>query len=359
LKQKSFVIVALSGGIDSSFAAYVLKERGYNVIGITMQFYPLSNDDIAGAYKEERRIEGLKKIAKNLEIPLYILNLKKDFKNVVIDYFLKEYLSGRTPNPCLICNKKIKFKTLITKAQELDSEYIATGHYVRIEKDKKTGRYTLRKGEDALKDQSYFLFLLSQEHLKKAITPLGDFSKKEIKNFVKNMDFKDYIMPESQEICFIQDKNYHNFISKNRSINPGNIIDPRGKVLGRHKGIPFYTIGQRKGLGISKGHPLYILSMDAKSSTIIVGAEEELYEKELIAKELNWVSINPPEKSFLAKARIRYKHKEDDAEIIPIGENKVKVIFNRQQRAITPGQAVVFYKDDLLLGGGFIEASFK
>ncbi|MDY6863171.1 MAG: tRNA 2-thiouridine(34) synthase MnmA [Thermodesulfobacteriota bacterium] len=355
MKEKRTVLVALSGGIDSSFAAYRLIREGYRVIGITMQFYPLDKGRSAETYLEEKRIADIKKIAENLRIPLYILNLEKDFHDFVIEYFFQEYLSGRTPNPCIICNQKIKFDTLLNKAREFQSEYIATGHYICTGRDEKTGRFTLSKGNDHFKDQSYFLFLLTQEHLEKAVTPLGQFTKKEVKDYIKYEDFKDYIRPESQEICFIQEKNYHNFIKTKSFIKPGNVVDSEGRVLGRHKGIPFYTIGQRRGLGISAGSPIYILSIDEKENTIIVGREQGLYKKELIAERVNWVSIEPPKKSFPAKAKIRYKHREDDAEITPFGENNVKVIFNRPQRAITPGQAVVFYKDNLLLGGGFIK----
>jgi tRNA-specific 2-thiouridylase len=351
--NKKRVVVAMSGGVDSSFAAFLLKEEGYEVIGVTMQIWP-RNGGCCGI----DAIEDAKRVAAMLNIPHYTLNFREVFAKRVIHNFCEEYRNGRTPNPCIRCNQHIKFDALLKVARGLGA-YVATGHYARIEYNNKRGRYLLRKGVDAKKDQSYVLYTMTQDQLSSTLMPLGNLTKDEVREVAKELGMRVADKPESQEICFIPDGDLGRFFRDYlpEAMKPGPIVDKEGKVLGKHKGIIFYTIGQRRGLGISSKEPLYVIRIERDKNTVVVGTREDLRGDELIAADVNYVAevIDHPVK---VRAKIRYTHQEAEAVVTPRGSGKVHVRFKEPQYAITPGQAVVFYEyeeEDILLGGGTIE----
>lgn len=344
-KDKKKVVVAMSGGVDSSIAAYLLLQKNYEVIGISLKLF------------DSQDIEDAEEVSRKLDIPFHAFDCREYFERQVIEYFCSEYKKGKTPNPCIVCNRKIKFGFLLDKAKPLGADYIATGHYAKTGYDKVERRYFLKKGKDRKKDQSYFLFCLSQEQLKHSIFPLGDYTKEEVLKLSKGLGLKVHEKSSSQEICFVKDSDYNEFlVSQSEQVKniPGQIINKKGEVLGEHKGIAFYTIGQRKGLGPHK-KPMYVTCIDRENNTIVIGEEKELYKDELVAGDLNWVGIKKLEKQLQVKAKIRYKHKESRAFVSPVGEDLVKVKFIEPQRAVTPGQAVVFYNGDKVLGGGWIK----
>jgi len=345
IPKKSKVLLGMSGGVDSSITALLLQKKGYEVIGATMQLHDYCNND---------QVEDAKEVAKRLGIEHHVFNMKEQFKKHVIDYFIKEYQEGRTPNPCVACNKYIKFGAMIDKAEELGIEYIATGHYARIEKVT-DGKYLLKKGKDESKDQSYMLYNLTQELLAKTIFPLGEYSKEEVRKIAEENGFITANKPDSQEVCFIPDNNHFRFIQENSTIpmKKGEIVNTNGEVLGYHEGSAKYTIGQRKGLGISAKTPLFVIDINSEKNQVVLGSNDELFSKELVATNLNWITFEKLEKEMEVDAKIRYKAKESKAKIYPM-EYKVKVVFEKPQRAITKGQSVVFYKDDIVLGGGII-----
>jgi len=346
-KKNKKAIVAISGGIDSSVSAALLKRAGFDVIGLFMKLW--SNFD----QRQARRV------AKRLGISFYVLDLQKEFKKKIVDYFLAEYRTGRTPNPCVVCNKEIKFGLLFKKILSLNADYIATGHYARLRREIPNSKHQipncrLLKGKDKNKDQSYFLWKLNQKILKKTLFPNGDYTKAEIRKLAKKFNLPILNIPESQEICFIQTTTA-DFLKKYLKSKPGNIINTNGAIIGKHQGLWFYTIGQRKGISVlakasaDKGFlPYYVLDKDTKKNTLIVTKnEKDLYKKELIIKDVNWISkVRLPSKVM---AKIRYRHKLASAVV-----NKNKVVFLKAQRAITPGQSIVFYKGQELLGGGII-----
>ena len=354
MKSKK-VVVAMSGGIDSSVAAALLKDKGFEVIGITMQIWDRPRGFGGDGIKDAKRVAG------RLKIPHYLLDLRDVFKKKIISDFCKEYNQGRTPNPCIRCNQYIKFDTLLKKAKELNADYIATGHYAKIEFDRQKNSYTLRKGIDTKKDQSYVLYMMSQNQLKHILMPLGEFKKNQVRQIAKDKKLPVADKEESQEICFIPDNNYGEFLKENirREAKPGPVVNKDGKVIGEHKGIVFYTIGQRKGIGIADRHPLYVVAINKKTNTIVVGKKEEVYGRELIADKVKFINMKRLEKPMKLEAKIRYLHKASPAMLIPLAKGKVKVKFNQPQWAITPGQAVVFYslrgkKGDVVIGGGTI-----
>lgn len=344
MKRSKKVIVAMSGGVDSSVAAALLKKDGFNVIGAFIKFWSEpSKKGMAFVANKSCSPESEKRaclVCEKLNIPFYIFNFEKEFKKKVVDYFIKESKAGLTPNPCVVCNKEIKFKLLFKKLLSLNADYIATGHYVRIDKGK------LLKGRDKNKDQSYFLWKIDKKVLKHVLFPIGGYKKDKIKNLAKKFDLPVVNIPESQEICFVQ-KTIADFLKRYIKDKPGKIVDTKGNVLGRHQGLWFYTIGQRKGIDLSTG-PYYVLDKDIKKNLLILTKRErDLYKKELSFRNANWFSkVSFP---LQAKARIRYGHKTVSAVI-----DKGKVVFSRNQRAITPGQSVVFYKGSEVLGGGII-----
>jgi len=344
------VAVALSGGVDSAVAAALLREEGYQVIGVTMRVWP--PDGPAGGVAA-----GARRVADRLDIPHHVVDCRGVFAERVIAHFCREYDLGRTPNPCIRCNQFIKFGALRERARELGADFIATGHYARIEKDAANGRYLVKKGSDRSKDQSYFLYALTQEQLKYSLFPLGGFNKERVRRIAEELGLPAASRPESRDICFIPDSDYPRFLKDyaGGATRPGPILDRRGNVLGEHKGLIFYTIGQRKGLGISAGEPLYVVAIDRERSAVIVGSREETYGSELTASELNWMANGKPRRPLRVKARIRYLHREAGATVIPSGEDRVQVVFEEPQMALTPGQAVVFYDGERVVGGGSIE----
>jgi tRNA-specific 2-thiouridylase len=342
----------MSGGVDSSVSCYLLLKEGYEVIGVSLK-YP-ETDKSKNTCCGIRGIEDAKKVAEKLCIPFYVLDYEEKFKEEVIKYFVNEYLKGRTPNPCVVCNKNIKFGELLKFAKALGIDYVATGHYVR--KERIGNRYILKKARDLEKDQSYFLYSLTQIQLQKSIFPLGDYKKEDVRRIAKEIGLHIHNKPQSQDICFLGEKNYREFISKEAEflLKPGKILNEKGEVLGTHKGIAFYTIGQRKGIGVFQNKPLYVIKIDSKNNTIVVGNEEELYRRELIAENVNLIPYKNLEGDKRVTAKIRYKQAESEAIISPLDKNKIKVVFLEPQRAITPGQSVVFYEEDILVGGGII-----
>lgn len=356
------VVVAMSGGVDSSVAAALLKGEGYEVIGVTMKIWAGEALPDEGTHHgcyglgEEEDIEDARKVAKILGIPFHTFDLKREYKSEVLDYFCHEYLSGRTPNPCLRCNRQIKFDALLNRARDsgIEFDYLATGHYSQVEYDGNRCRHLLKKARDLTKDQSYFLASLSQEQLGRSLFPLGNHTKEEVRGMASHFGLGVNGKPESQ-----------NFIAGGYSplvgtvAQPGAILNKQGELLGEHRGIQFYTIGQRKGLGISAKERLYVTAIDPERNAIIVGSKEEVYGDELIASELNWIAMEELKQPIKAKAKIRYLHQETEAIITPLGGDKVYVKFREPQMAITPGQAIVFYDGDIVLGGGTIEQAGK
>lgn len=357
--KRKRVAVAMSGGVDSSLAAALLLKQGYEVVALTFRMWP--KEECGASFGKAccnlEAITRARAVAQELGIPYYVFDFSEEFKKQVIDYFCEEYLKGRTPNPCVICNEKIKFGLLRDKALALDAEMIATGHYARIDFNKKKRRYILREGADKDKDQSYFLFALSQEQLKRIIFPLSGYTKVKSRAAAKKFKLRTYNTVSSQDICFIQDRDYAAYIKKKTGveIKEGDIIDKHGSILGRHKGIPFYTIGQRRGLGIAYKEPLYVTGIDRSKNRIIVGTKKDVLKKSLIADKVNWIAIDGIDKALRVKAKIRYNHKKEAAVVTPVSAAEVRVDFDSPQEAPTPGQAVVFYNKDIVVGGGWIK----
>ncbi|MBN1384766.1 MAG: tRNA 2-thiouridine(34) synthase MnmA [Elusimicrobia bacterium] len=353
--RKKRIVVAMSGGVDSSTAACLLLNQGYDVIGVSMRLFSpekISDSGCCGV----QGIDDAKSVAQKIGIPFYALDYEKEFEKKVISYFCKEYENGRTPNPCVVCNEEMKFGILLKKAESLGADYIATGHYARIGYDKSNKRYFLKKGKDKSKDQSYFLFSLSQEQLSRTLFPLGNYTKNEIRQLAKKFGLRIHDKPASQEICFVEDANYREFIRTRINANktkPGIIVDTKGNIMGKHKGIAFYTIGQREGIG-SYGKPFYVVAIDSGKNKIVIGEKDEVFSDSLIAEDINWIDPIRAGIGVRVKAKIRYQHSEADAVVSHLNNNRVKVRFAKPQRAITPGQAVVFYKGDKVIGGGWI-----
>jgi tRNA-uridine 2-sulfurtransferase len=347
------VVVAMSGGVDSSVAAALLKKQGYEVIGLTMCFNLAEKDDKKPSCCGLTGIEDARRVAQKLGIRHYVINLNKDFYREVIHNFCQEYLSGRTPNPCVRCNQFIKFGILFRKAVNLGAQFLATGHYARIARSKHS--YLLKKAKDYKKDQSYFLYRLNQEQLKQIIFPLGNYIKSQVRGIAYDFKLNVAEKQDSQEICFLPDGKYGDLI-KARSLNcvkPGQLVDKNGDILGRHQGIPFYTIGQRQGLGIAKGYPLYVTEINPRNNRITVGSRQDACKNEFLVKDVNFLT-KPFKKKVEINVKIRYNHEESLAIASPV-KGKLKIRFKQSQFAITPGQSAVFYQEDTVLGGGIIE----
>ncbi|GAB4113049.1 MAG: tRNA 2-thiouridine(34) synthase MnmA [Candidatus Caldatribacteriota bacterium] len=345
------VIVALSGGIDSTVATILLKEKGYTVGGITFFSNQLGNRD---------NLRIAEKIAQDLQIPWQPLDLTQEFQEIVVEYFCQAYLSGRTPNPCVICNWKIKFGLLLEKIKSWGADYLATGHYVNKEYLAKNKEFILKKGLDKNKDQSYFLYRLNQSVLSKVLFPLGKLTKDQVRLIAKRFNLINQYRKESQEICFISDDNYKEFLVQyiKKKIKRGKFIDREGKLLGEHQGLPFYTIGQRRGLGISANNRKYVLKIDDQRNEIVLGEEKYLYQNKMLVSELNFISGVVPTQPLKVEVKIRYNGQGSPAMIYPSnqdGKKRILVVFDQPQRAITPGQSAVFYQKDIVLGGGVIE----
>jgi tRNA-specific 2-thiouridylase len=350
------VVVAMSGGVDSSVAAYLVKEAGYEAVGLFMRMgrpYGLSFGQRARSCCSLEDAEDARRVAEQLEIPFYVLDFQRDFEGL-IDYFCQEYSMGRTPNPCIVCNQRLKFGRLLHFALEIGANLLATGHYARTACSQ--GRYLLKRGIDPKKDQSYSLFALSQSQLSHALFPLGEMTKEEVRRKARDLGLKTRDKPESQEVCFVSEEGYSTLIKERKGKTRGGLLkDTHNRILGRHPGIEFFTIGQRKGLGLAMGLPYYVVDIDPEEATVVVGTGEELLEKEFYVKGLNWVAIEGLEGERGVEVKIRYAHPAVPATLYPEGEGEVRVVFNEPQRAVTPGQAAVFYEGDIVLGGGWIE----
>ena len=349
----------MSGGVDSSVAAALLKEQGYQVTGVMMKIWDGPDFPRAGEYArhgcygpgEAGDIEDAEKVARIIDIPFYVFDLTEEYKAEVLKYFRLEYLSGRTPNPCVRCNRSLKFGALVRRIEHsgIDFDYLATGHYARMGYDEVKQRYLLKKARDLSKDQSYFIAMLSQEQLGKALFPIGDYTKAEVRKLAADFGLAVADKAESQDFVA------GGYSSLLPAAPPGPILDKAGNVLGEHPAISAYTIGQRRGLGISSRDPLFVIDIDSEQNAVIVGGKEELYHDELIASGLNWVAIDTLSEAIMVEARLRYRHKEARAELTPLSEDKVRVKFREPQMAITPGQTVVFYQGDIVIGAGTIE----
>lgn len=352
-------IIAMSGGVDSSVAALLSKEQGYDCIGVTMKLF--SNNDI-GIPRERSccsldDVEDARSVAYKLGIPYYVFNFSEHFEKEVINRFISAYENGTTPNPCIDCNRYLKFDKLYQRAKELKCDFVATGHYARIERDTASGRYLLKKARDADKDQSYVLYSMSQEQLAHTLFPLGGMTKPEVREIAEAHGFVNARKHDSQDICFVQNGSYADFIKKHTgSVYPeGNFVDSAGNVLGHHKGIIHYTVGQRKGLGISLAEPMYVCAVDVGSNTVILGKNSELYTKKLTAKNINLIALSGIEKPMRMKAKIRYRQAEQWATVVQSDSDTLIIEFDEPQRAITKGQAVVLYNGDTVVGGGTIQ----
>jgi len=348
----------MSGGVDSSVTAALLKEQGFEVIGMTMQIWDYSNftaehGETFGTCCSLDDVYDARRVAEQLEIPFYVINFEKDFQREVIDRFCDEYFRGRTPNPCVLCNQSLKFELLLRKALELEADYLATGHYASIGRDGED--YYLRKGLDQIKDQSYFLFTLTQQQLAHTLFPLGEMSKDEVRRHAARFKLRVAEKAESQDICFVPDGDYVRFLEEERGAGKkdGEIVHISGKVLGRHQGIYRYTVGQRRGLGLSWPQPLFVVGIDAVNNRVIVGEKEHLSRLELEIDGCNW-SIPVPETLFATHCRIRYRQQEIPATVEPLPDNCARITFETAQNGVTPGQAAVFYDGDRVIGGGWI-----
>lgn len=353
------VVVGMSGGVDSSVTALLLKNQGYEVIGITMNIWQRKRTDIVceKACCAVDAVSDARRVCEKLDIPYYAMNFKDMFKTEVIDYFVEEYINGKTPNPCIACNKYLKFDKLLEKAKTLfDAEYIATGHYARIKKDEKTNRYYLSESATMAKDQTYALYNLSQDQLSHILFPLGDYDKDTVRQIARENNLVNANKHDSQEICFVEDNDYAKFIETEYGYvsKPGDFVDKKGQILGKHKGIIHYTIGQRRGLGLSFKQPMYVIKIDTVKNQVILGFLEDLYKDELICEKLNFMPFEKLEEPLNVQAKIRYSAKKVEAIITPLEDEKVLVKFKEPQKSITPGQAVVFYDDEVILGGGTI-----
>ena len=361
--KKERVAVAMSGGVDSSVAAALLLERGFDVMGLTMDIFSLpkefcSDEDLM-SFCGRGAVADANRVAAQLQVPHYVINLKHTFQKWVINDFCEEYANGRTPNPCIRCNQHIKFEALWRRAKKLGADFLATGHHARIVFDKKSGVFLLNKGRDRGKDQSYFLYTMTQEQLSRTLMPIGEFAKQEVRIKARQLGLAVHHRPESQEICFIPDADYIRFLKHRipEIFKAGPIMDTENRLLGYHEGILHYTIGQRRGIGIAAPHPLYVLEIHPNSHKIVVGAQDQLYKKKVIVSHLNIIAGTELGAPLGVTAKIRYKHREANAALFLLDKDRASLEFEKPQRAATPGQSAVFYDRDCVIGGGIIEGS--
>lgn len=361
---KKKALIAMSGGVDSSVAAALMQEKGYECIGAMMKLY--RNEDLAAGQEEDVEAgktccsaddaEDAAAVARKLGMPFYVFRFTEEFRCQVMDRFVDSYLRGETPNPCIDCNRYMKFEKLYERALLLGCEKIVTGHYARIGRDEESGRWQMRKALDQAKDQSYVLYSLTQEQLSHVCFPLGELTKEEVRGLAQGYGFFNAGKRDSQDICFVPDGHYENFIEKytGKTAPEGNFVTAQGEVLGRHKGIIHYTVGQRKGLGIAAAHPWYVKEIRPETNEVVLCEHEELFQRELIAEDVNWVSIPAPEREIRVQAKIRYRHSPQPATAQVLEDGRLRVLFDEPQRAITKGQSAVLYDGALVLGGGKI-----
>ncbi|MCH5210648.1 MAG: tRNA 2-thiouridine(34) synthase MnmA [Oscillospiraceae bacterium] len=351
------VLIGMSGGVDSSVAAALLKEQGYKVIGATMRLWTYSDSDNMKheGCCAESAVEDARRVCDKLGIDFYVMNFKDMFRDKVVDYFVDEYTHGRTPNPCIACNKYLKFDAMLKKALAMDIDYVATGHYAKIEQGL-DGKYILRASEAAKKDQSYVLYNFTQEQLKHTLMPLGDYNKDWVRKKAEELGLGVANKPDSQEICFVEDDDYAKFIIDYSGYEPrpGSILDVNGNVIGEHRGLIYYTIGQRKGIG-AYGRPMFVMKIDAGNNTITLGEKGMEFSSELIANDVNFISGEIPNEDIKITAKVRYQSFPAGATLSSLGGGRIKLVFDEPQRAVTPGQAVVLYDGDIVLGGGTVE----
>lgn len=357
--NKKKVVVGMSGGVDSSVAAYLLKEQGYDVIGVTMQIWQDEDEEKTqenGGCCGLSAVDDARRVAQALDIPYYVMNFKSEFKTSVMDYFVKEYLDGKTPNPCIACNRYVKWESLLKRSLDIGADYIATGHYARIQQ-LENGRYTLKRSVTDAKDQTYALYNLTQYQLAHSLMPVGDFEKDKIREIAKEIHLPVAHKKDSQEICFIPDNDYASFIDREAGDlvpKEGNFVDTNGNILGKHKGITHYTIGQRKGLNLAFGKPVFVTEIRPDTNEVVLGDNEDVFSTELLCNQLNFMAIEDLLEPRRVLAKIRYSHKGTYCMIEKVDDTTVKCTFEEPVRAVTKGQAVVFYEHDYVLGGGTI-----
>lgn len=356
--DKKKVVVGMSGGVDSSVAAYLLKEQGYEVIGVTMQIW---QDEAQEAIEENGGCCGLsavddaRRVANALDIPYYVMNFKKEFSEQVITYFVDEYMKGRTPNPCIACNRYVKWESLLQRSLGIGADYIATGHYAQVIK-LPNGRFALKKSATIAKDQTYALYNLTQDQLSRTLMPVGAYSKEEIRKIAEKINLRIANKPDSQEICFIPDNDYGRFLKEHTGteFEQGNFVSIEGKVLGKHKGIVHYTVGQRKGLGLNLGKPGFVVEIRPETNEVVIGDDQDVFSNKLQANQLNFMSIEDIDGVLECEAKIRYSHIPARCQIKKVNDDVIECTFEQPQRAITPGQAIVLYEGDIVIGGGTI-----
>lgn len=360
-KPGAKVVVAMSGGVDSSVSAGWLKQLGYDVVGISLQLHDMAEKvtNEFGTCCSLSDISDARRVAEKMEIPFYVADMETEFEAAVIDDFVHEYLNGRTPNPCVKCNEKVKFNRLMDWAMDLGADFLATGHYANTRFNPETEEYELVKGADGDKDQSYFLFTMRQQDLMKTMFPVGGLLKKQVRDLATELGLiRMAAKPDSQEICFVQGKSYREFIESRVPqdlLQKGRLLDTAGNVIGEHEGLHHYTVGQRKGLGVSSPLPMYVVAMDADRNEVTIGPEDSLLKKKCVVSNMNWVNRLDFTQNQNLKAKIRYRAKESAVQLYPLLDNRVEVEFIDPQRAITPGQALVLYDNDRVVGGGWIE----
>lgn len=352
----------MSGGVDSAVTAALLSQAGCKCIGIKMLTYlpPQSATEAqipAQSCSAPADVEDAHTIANRLKIPFHVVDLHREFEQAVVAPFVRNYLEGRTPNPCVLCNNSLKLGALLQKATELECEFIATGHYARVASNASTGRMELRRPTDRDKDQTYYLSGLTQKQLARLVCPLGSMVKTDVRTLARELGLHVHEKPDSQEICFVAGGDYREFLATRpeaRDIRPGRVVTTDGRTVGQHRGVPYYTIGQRRGLGIASSRPLYVIDLLPEENLVVVGHDEQTPGTSLVCEQMNWVAIEEPTAPLRAEAQIRYRHKASPAEIRPMGDGRFEVLFEKPQRSITPGQVVVFYAGDVVLGGGWI-----
>jgi len=356
MNAKPVVVVAMSGGVDSSVAAALLVQQGYPVIGMMLRLWSEPGAEDSNRCCTPDSMAMARRVASRLDIPFYAVDAKDVFRDMVVQSFIDGHAQGFTPNPCLVCNRTIRWDFLLKRALSVGADYLATGHYARVVRNS-AGQYEVRRSADAHKDQTYVLHVLEQEQLKHALFPLGELTKPQVRELAQQLGLSAANRPDSQDLCFLGAGDYRAFLQRQApSLSiPGPITNRQGEILGEHNGLAFYTIGQRKGIGVAATHPYYVLEKDRTRNTLIIGTVDELGKDELTAAGVNWISGNPPSVPFQAEVKIRYKAHEASGVVTPLPENKVHIKFTEKLRDITPGQAAVFYQDEVCLGGGIIQ----